>query len=415
MEMLKNLTIKQRQRIKILVILGAVLLVIIVGVSFTGKRTAAVKESAKKDRKYSVLSEKVEKDLWIAAEGQNIKALEKSNEELRAEMTKLRQQVEQTEKVKKPETHAVRKEKAQTPGVPPVPPPSMKKPDRQDVHVPGQSPGKAGSEKQLDRSGGAGGSIRTWENKESSESKQDNKTKRDDSVWIPTGSITKAVILSGMDVPTSLGAKSEPYPTLMMLSDLSLLPNRFRMDLKECFIIGAGYGNMVEERAYIRTETLSCIKNDGTPWEVSLKGQVMGEDGKLGMRGKVITKQGRQIAMSIITGILSGLGTALQPQTAMSYVNVTKQDGKMTTLMPDLGDVALGAGLSGTGSALARVSDYYLKLAEQIYPVIEIDPGREVEIVIVKGGKLTPQENKGKRQDTADASQAKKGKTSNVK
>ena len=417
MEMLKNLTIKQKQKIKILVILGSVLLVIIVGVSFTGKRTAAVKESAKKDRKYSVLSEKVEKDLWIAAEGQNIKALEKSNEELRAEMTKLRQQMDQTKKTEKSETYAVKKEKAQPPGVPPVPPPSTKKPDKPDMHVPGQSPGKGGSEKQLDKSGGASGSIRTWENKESSESKQDKtKTKQDDSVWIPTGSITKAVILSGMDVPTSLAAKSEPYPTLMMLSDLSLLPNRFRMDLKECFIVGAGYGNMVEERAYIRTETLSCIKNDGTPWEVSLKGQVMGEDGKLGMRGKVITKQGRQIAMSIITGILSGLGHALQPQTAMSYVNVSKQsDGKVTTLMPDLGDVALGAGLSGTGNALARVSDYYLKLAEQIYPVIEIDPGREVDIVIVKGGKLTPQENKGKHQETADASQAKKVKTSNVK
>ena len=34
--------------------------------------------------------------------------------------------------------------------------------------------------------------------------------------------------------------------------------------------------------------------------------------------------------------------------------------------------------------ALGRVADYYLKLADKIFPILEIDAGRQVEIVITQ-------------------------------
>ncbi len=404
---LSNLTIKQKHRLKLFALVGVVLLIIAVSLSFTGKKTEKKTEAVRKDRKFSVLSEKVEKDLWIAAEGQNVKTLQKENEEMKAEMDKIKKELEAQKQMaktppppQKPDTKTALHGKsapsvsaANAPaakgdhapdimGMPPVPPPIPPEPTQKGTTKPSKTTEPPST-------------IKVWQTdpKQSSKAKEISKSDKD-YVWVPTGSITKAVILSGMDVPSSLKAKSEPYPALMMLSDYSLLPNRFRMDMKECFIIGAGYGNMVEERAYIRTETLSCIKQDGTPWEVSLKGQVVGEDGKLGLRGNVVTKQGRQIALSIVTGILSGLSTALQPQTAMSFVRIDKDDenNKMKTITPELKDVGIGAGLSGVGSALGRISDYYLKLAEQMYPVIEIEAGREIEIIVVKGGKLSPQE-----------------------
>ena len=38
--------------------------------------------------------------------------------------------------------------------------------------------------------------------------------------------------------------------------------------------------------------------------------------------------------------------------------------------------------------ALDRLAQYYIKLAENTFPVIEIDAGREVDIVLTKGTKI---------------------------
>jgi conjugal transfer pilus assembly protein TraB len=50
------------------------------------------------------------------------------------------------------------------------------------------------------------------------------------------------------------------------------------------------------------------------------------------------------------------------------------------------GKEAVYAGLgAGVSSALDRLADYYIRLAEQVFPVIEIDAGREIDVVITKG------------------------------
>lgn len=40
---------------------------------------------------------------------------------------------------------------------------------------------------------------------------------------------------------------------------------------------------------------------------------------------------------------------------------------------------------TGVGKTLDRLSKYYIDLAEKLFPVIEIDAGRTVEIVFTKG------------------------------
>ena len=46
----------------------------------------------------------------------------------------------------------------------------------------------------------------------------------------------------------------------------------------------------------------------------------------------------------------------------------------------------LQAGLaSGVGSAMSQLSKYYIKLAEQVFPVIEVDGGRVVDVVLTRG------------------------------
>ena len=49
-------------------------------------------------------------------------------------------------------------------------------------------------------------------------------------------------------------------------------------------------------------------------------------------------------------------------------------------------DKQLQAGLgSGVGKALDRLAQYYITLAEKVFPVIEVDAGRTVDVVITQG------------------------------
>jgi len=44
--------------------------------------------------------------------------------------------------------------------------------------------------------------------------------------------------------------------------------------------------------------------------------------------------------------------------------------------------------VSGTGKALDRLANYFLDMAEDLFPVIEIDAGRAVELVVNRGAAL---------------------------
>jgi len=44
-----------------------------------------------------------------------------------------------------------------------------------------------------------------------------------------------------------------------------------------------------------------------------------------------------------------------------------------------------GAAISGAGEALERLASFYLEMAEQIFPVIEVDAGRGVEFILSRG------------------------------
>jgi conjugal transfer pilus assembly protein TraB len=87
-----------------------------------------------------------------------------------------------------------------------------------------------------------------------------------------------------MAAPTARPARREPYPALVRLKHDALLPNRLRADVRECFLIAAGYGDLASERAYLRTEAITCIRDDGGTLEVPLDAYAVGEDGKVAIR-----------------------------------------------------------------------------------------------------------------------------------
>lgn len=203
---------------------------------------------------------------------------------------------------------------------------------------------------------------------------------RDTRRYIPSGAFTQALLLGGLDAPTGGQAQRNPQPVLLRLMDNAVLPNQFRSKVKECFVVGAGYGDVSSERAYIRTESLSCISRDGTAIDVPVKGYVAGEDGKAGMRGRLVSKQGQILANALLAGVASGIGSAFQ-QSATTYS--ISPLGSTSTVEPSK---QLEAGLgAGVGRALDRLAQYYISLAEKVFPVIEIDAGRTVDVVLTQG------------------------------
>lgn len=223
----------------------------------------------------------------------------------------------------------------------------------------------------------------------SDEEAQDTK-KDEDTVVLTAGSIISGVIINGIDAPTSVGAHENPFPSVVRVQHEAILPNRHRMDIRECFLIISGYGDLSSERGYFRGESLSCVKDDGTILEGRLDSYVVGEDGKAGLRGRLVSKQGQLIARSLMAGFFSGASEVFDvrrvPQISLTGHSTSQFE---TT---ELGStLARGAAAKGAGQALERIAQFYIEMAEGIFPVIEIDAGRQVEVIVTRGTRLSAQ------------------------
>lgn len=197
--------------------------------------------------------------------------------------------------------------------------------------------------------------------------------------FIPAGSFVRVEMLNGVDAPTGGQAQSNPLPMAFHVLDTANLANRYKLDIRDCRIIAAAWGDLSSERTMGRTETLTCIIG-GETVEMPIKGQVIGEDGKAGMRGRLVTKQGQLLANALFAGSLSGIGRAFQ---AGATTTTTGSAGIAQSIDPDkLAQAGIGGGVSQAATMLAN---YYLKAADKLFPVIETDGGRIVEVLITKG------------------------------
>lgn len=224
------------------------------------------------------------------------------------------------------------------------------------------------------------------DNKEKGTEKKSKKT-----VYLPP-SFMEATMLSGLDAPTTEGGKGQPVPVLLRIKDLAFLPNQVRANLKGCFVISEGHGSLADERAHLRITNISCLSKKGTAViDQHVKGFVVDGDGKIGLRGTVVSKMGAIIARSVIAGFFSGIGDAVKTNSTTTSVSAL---GQTQTIDPDkVLQTGIGSGLS---SASKEISKFYLDLARQTMPVIEVGAVRDVTLVISEGSELEIKEiNKG--------------------
>lgn len=206
--------------------------------------------------------------------------------------------------------------------------------------------------------------------------------------YIPAGSIMTGTLITGGDFPTGSGGMDNPMPVLVRLTKTAILPNRFQSDVRECFMLMSGHGDLSSERAKFRGETLSCVRHDGGVIQTRISSYVAGEDGKEGIKGRLVSKQGQMIARTLVAGFLSGLSKAFDysPVEVLS----TTATGSVQYQSNFSTDAVKGGLATGASNAAEKVADFYSKLADSMVPVVEITPGRQVDIVVVSGARIDP-------------------------
>jgi len=323
------------------------------------------------------IEEKKIQDQSIKAEfGEQILLLQKQIEELK------KQQEEQQRQQQQQQALNQIFQPPPSPPPPPPPPPTTAYPPTPPPKEQEQKPAMPVDLIALEKK------EQTEEEKEPKEEKQEEKKEekvRKGSV-IPAGAFVRGVLLSGLDAPTGGKAQTSPHPVLIRITDKAVLPNLYRSDIRECFVIGSGYGDLSAERAYIRLEAISCVKKGGEVVEKKVSGYVAGEDGKVGLLGRVVSKQGQILARMLVAGFIEGVAKLFQQ--AGTTVVVSPVGGGATTTSIDPNQVVRTGIAGGFSEASRLLVEQYKKLADETFPVIEINAGRSVDLVFLQSFSL---------------------------
>lgn len=237
-----------------------------------------------------------------------------------------------------------------------------------------------------------GGFSNQAENTGADKEKTPVKNDAETAAYIPSGSIFRVVSITGLNAPTSEQAQKTPMPVLFRVKGMTNLPNRYQSDLNDCFIQGVGYGQMADERILIRTTGISCMNEHGQALEAGLDGTFYGEDGKVGIRGRMVSKTGQvianmlkvvalQVPSQILVNAASNLETRIGSKGA-GGTNVTLNAGQGG------GNNADSSASDAVGNAFNRIVGIYEQQAQQMFPVIEANPGRSGTITVMNGFKL---------------------------
>lgn len=201
--------------------------------------------------------------------------------------------------------------------------------------------------------------------------------------YVPSGSFVTAVTTGAADANAGVNGQSDTAPMTFRAIHDGVLPNGKRSRLKDCTFTASVYGEISSNRGIPRLDRMSCIFDDKTHGERILDIPVKGTAfnfGRNGIRGTPVMRNGKIMQMAGISGLFTGLG---QTATNASSTSITSPSGVVSSVDPSQAFLNMGgAALENVGSKMA---DYYIKLAEQYHPIIELKVGAIVNLVFLEG------------------------------
>lgn len=207
--------------------------------------------------------------------------------------------------------------------------------------------------------------------------KKEQSTKKKNLIPLPP-SFMAAKLLTGIDAMTSELGQGNPETIIFRVQAPAVLPNSLKANLKGCFVVGNATGSLAKERVQVKLVSLHCMSLSGEAViDQRIKGFVTDRDGKRDMSGIVVTKAGSNLARSFMAGVVGGMGDAVS---LSSTTTSTSPLGATQVIDPSKAvQAGLGQGFKSGSQELQR---YYLDLAKQATPVIEVGASKDVTIVI---------------------------------
>lgn len=211
---------------------------------------------------------------------------------------------------------------------------------------------------------------------------------------IPAGTVVKAILVSGADCSVAVSKPTGPNMMLLRPIDNGKLPKGVKVMLKGSIIIGNAIGDIATERVYIRAERMTLVDKGGSFIETDISAYISGEDGREGMRGVVVDRSGQIVTRAAFAAFLNGVGQTIQATLNNQVIEKLAETTPNKTIL-DI-DMFRNGAFQGGSAALSKLSDYYIKRAEQLQPAIQVAAGRVVDIVFTKTVKLGEKDLKKK-------------------
>ncbi len=218
--------------------------------------------------------------------------------------------------------------------------------------------------------------------------------------YVPAGTFAKAVLLEGADANASVNGQSDTVGILVRILDNGTLPNGHRSHLKGCFVLASIYGDISSERGEARLTKLSCTRRDGTILEKKVQGY-LSFAGKEGIKGTAVMRNGKILMMAGVSGMLSGIGSALQQSTQTQSISPL---GVTSTVSPS--KIWQNGAYGGASTAMSQLARYYIQRADQYHPIIEIGSGTVATIIFQSGFSLIDEENNQNNASTSSTTHA---------
>ncbi len=155
-------------------------------------------------------------------------------------------------------------------------------------------------------------------------------------------------------------------------------------------------GDISSERGQMRLERiLSRVspKQHREVIELPVEGTVFGPEGKNGVRGVPLWREGALLKRAFVAGSLSGFSQGIASQYTTTALSPT---GTISAV--NNADIFKFGAAQGVSNAMDKIADYNIRRADQYHPVIQLSAGTIVDIVFLKGFYLDGQKHDNEKE-----------------
>lgn len=195
----------------------------------------------------------------------------------------------------------------------------------------------------------------------------------------PSGSIARAALLTGV-----FATEGNSYPVLLEITSPLYETKREINDIVlHSFVVGDAVGDLSSSRVYLRLQSIALYLEDGTVKTLPIKGWATdARDGIYGVQGDVMQRDGAFLGLSLIAAFIGGVGDAVSAAGRLT-TTVPTGGGMYQTTQIDSTKIWEVAAASGISEAAGQLSERYMDKADQIKPVVCIDPGIIVDLLLI--------------------------------